>query len=172
MHKHSKAEFPPSRSNLSDNSGIHLAIILLNKLLAEVYATKPFATKACSKGYKTKFFKYFEFIALFEKAVDNTIDKQLIKKLMTFDLLIIDDFGLTSIPSAVEGILLDFIDNYSICGSLLITSQFSYDLWHTKFQDPTIADAILDRIIHNSYTLEIDGDSMRKTVMLDTTTTL
>ncbi|MFX5547432.1 MULTISPECIES: ATP-binding protein [Acinetobacter] len=53
-----------------------------------------------------------------------------------------------------------------------ITSQFSYDLWHTKFHDPTIADAILDRIIHNSYTLEIDGDSMRKTVMLDTTTTL
>ncbi|WP_228132083.1 ATP-binding protein [Acinetobacter pittii] len=40
------------------------------------------------------------------------------------------------------------------------------------YQDPTIADAILDRIIHNSYTLEIDGDSMRKTVMLDTTTTL
>ncbi|WP_345892562.1 ATP-binding protein [Acinetobacter pittii] len=53
-----------------------------------------------------------------------------------------------------------------------MTSQFTYDLWHTKFQDPTIADAILDRIIHNSYTLEIDGDSMRKTVMLDTTTTL
>lgn len=131
-----------------------------------------FATKACSKGYKTKFFKYFEFIALFEKAVDNTIDKQLIKKLMTFDLLIIDDFGLTSIPSAVEGILLDFIDNFSMQGSLLITSQFSYDIWYEKFNDPTIADAILDRIIHNSYTFEISGDSMRKIGSFDEIATL
>ena len=65
-----------------------------------------------------------------------------------------------------------FIDNFSMQGSLLITSQFSYDIWYEKFNDPTIADAILDRIIHNSYTLEIDGDSVRKTVMLDTTTTL
>lgn len=91
---------------------------------------------------------------------------------MTFDLLIIDDFGLTSIPSAVEGILLDFIDNFSMQGSLLITSQFSYDIWYEKFNDPTIADAILDRIIHNSYTFEISGDSMRKIGSFDEIATL
>lgn len=91
---------------------------------------------------------------------------------MTFDLLIIDDFGLISIPSAVEVILLDFIDNFSMQGSLLITSQFSYEVWYEKFNDPTIADAILDRIIHNSYTFEISGDSMRKIGSVDEIATL
>ena len=75
-------------------------------------------------------------------------------------------------PSAVEGILLDFIDNFSMQGSLLITSQFSYDIWYEKFNDPTIADAILDRIIHNSYTFEISGDSMRKIGSSDEIATL
>ena len=57
-------------------------------------------------------------------------------------------------------------------GSLLITSQFSYDIWYEKFNDPTIADAILDRIIHNSYTFEISGDSMRKIGSSDEIATL
>ena len=66
----------------------------------------------------------------------------------------------------------DFIDNFSMQGSLLITSQFSYDIWYEKFNDPTIADAILDRIIHNSYTFEISGDSMRKIGSSDEIATL
>ncbi|WP_336023749.1 ATP-binding protein, partial [Acinetobacter lwoffii] len=57
-------------------------------------------------------------------------------------------------------------------GSLLITSQYSYDLWHEKFNDPTLADAILDRIIHNAFKLEITGDSMRKNRSLDVEATL
>nr|WP_314233648.1 IS21-like element helper ATPase IstB [uncultured Moraxella sp.] len=130
-----------------------------------------FATKACSNGYKTKFFRCSELIDLFEQAVDNSNEKLLIKNLSKFDLIVIDDFGLGNIPSNIESSLLDFIDSFSINGSLLITSQFSYDLWHEKFHDPTIADAILDRIIHNSYTLEVSGDSMRK-INSDLTTTL
>lgn len=121
-----------------------------------------FATKACLEGYKTKFFKYVDFIDLLEQAINNSNEKLLIKKLIKFDLIVLDDFGLNHTPANIESILLDFIDSFSMHGSLLITSQFSYDLWHEKFNDPTIADAILDRIIHNSYTFEISGDSMRK----------
>ncbi|WAU78108.1 ATP-binding protein [Acinetobacter sp. TR3] len=121
-----------------------------------------FATKACLEGYKTKFFKYADFIDLLEQAIDNSNEKPLIKKLIKFDLIVLDDFGLNHTPAKIESFLLDFIDSFSMHGSLLITSQFSYELWHEKFNDPTIADAILDRIIHNSYTFEISGDSMRK----------
>ena len=121
-----------------------------------------FATKACSEGYKTKFFKYAEFVDLIEQSICNSNEKLLIKRLMKFDLIVLDDFGLNHTPSGIENILLDFIDSFSMHGSLLITSQFSYDLWFEKFNDPTIADAILDRIIHNSYTFELSGDSMRK----------
>lgn len=131
-----------------------------------------FATESCKKGYKTKFYRSADFMELLEQAVDNSEEKLFIKKLMKFNLIVIDDFALCNTPSKIENLLLDFVDYYSTCGSLLITSQFTYDLWHGKFHDPTIADAILDRIIHNSYTLEISGDSMRKTLSFDTATTL
>lgn len=131
-----------------------------------------FSTTACKKGYKTKFFRSSEFIEELEQAVDSSSEKYFIKKLIKFNLLVIDDFGLSNISSKIEEVLLEFIDTYSMHGSLLITSQFTYDLWHEKFQDPTIADAILDRIIHNSYTLEINGESMRKISNDNYTTTL
>lgn len=63
-----------------------------------------------------------------EQAIDNSNEKLLIKKLIKFDLILLDDFGLNHIPSGIESILLDFIDSFSMYGSLLITSQFSYDL--------------------------------------------
>lgn len=107
-----------------------------------------------------------------KQAIDNSNEKLLMKKLIKFDLIVLDDFGLNHTPANIESILLDFIDSFSMRGSLLITSQFSYDLWHEKFNDPTIADAILDRIIHNSYTFEISGDSMRKIGSSSETATL
>lgn len=131
-----------------------------------------FATEACKRGYKTSFYKASKFIDLLERAVDDSNDELFIKNLIKFNLIVIDDFGLNTIPSKVENLLLDFVDRYSINGSLLITSQFSYDLWYEKFHDPTIADAILDRIIHNSYTLEISGDSMRRVGSTDDIATL
>lgn len=109
---------------------------------------------------------------MLEWAVDDSNDELFIKNLIKFNLIVIDDFGLNTIPSKVENLLLDFVDRYSINGSLLITSQFSYDLWYEKFHNPTIADAILDRIIHNSYTLEISGDSMRRVGSTDDIATL
>jgi DNA replication protein DnaC len=51
----------------------------------------------------------------------------------------------------------------SAYGSTLITSQLPVDAWHDVIDEPTFADAILDRLVHNSYRLELDGPSMRKT---------
>lgn len=121
---------------------------------------------------KAIFYRAPDFIEALEQAVDNSNEKLFIKKLKRFKLVVIDDFGLSNIPSKVENALLNFIDSYSTNGSLLITSQYSYDLWHEKFNDPTLADAILDRIIHNAFKLEITGDSMRKSRSLDVEATL
>lgn len=131
-----------------------------------------FAAQACSKGYKTKFYKCWDFIELLEQSVETSDGKLLINKLNKYDLIVIDDFGLNHIPSNIESALLDFIDTFSLHGSLLITSQFPHDLWYEKFNEPTIADAILDRIIHNSYVLEISGASLRKSRSPDESTIL
>jgi len=77
-------------------------------------------------------------------------------------LLILDDFGIEEISAVAGRVLLDVVDRRQKSGSLLITSQLPSDQWHTRFPDPTIADALLDRIVHRSYKLQLKGESMRK----------
>lgn len=77
-------------------------------------------------------------------------------------LLILDDFGLGDIGPQVAQVLLDVVDRRMRSGSLLITSQYPTDQWHALFLDPTIADAILDRVVQQSHRLSLKGDSMRK----------
>lgn len=65
-----------------------------------------------------------------------------------------------SAPESRE--LLDLLDERTMTHSTCIASQLPLELWHQHFADPTLADAILDRIVHNAYKLEIKGESMRK----------
>src|SRR5580698_3037065 len=78
------------------------------------------------------------------------------------DLLILDDFGLTPLPDQIRRDLLEIFDDRYDRRSTLITSQLPIEQWHAYLEDPTLADAILDRLIHNSYRLALKGDSMRK----------
>lgn len=77
-------------------------------------------------------------------------------------LLIIDDFGLGIITPQAAQVLLDVVDRRMRSSSLLITSQYPTDQWHGFFPDPTVADAILDRVVHQSHRISLKGESMRK----------
>jgi len=92
---------------------------------------------------------------------DNTLPK-LRRQLIRTQLLIIDDLGIGGISSQLGPPLLEIIDQQSRNGSLLITSQYPQEKWYELFEDSTIADAILDRIIHKSHTIPLRGESMRK----------
>ena len=92
---------------------------------------------------------------------DGTLSK-LRRQLVKTRLLIIDDFGIGGIDVHLGPILLDIIDQQSMQGSLLITSQFPPEKWYDLFNDPTVADAILDRIVHRAHFMELKGESMRK----------
>lgn len=70
--------------------------------------------------------------------------------------------GIGGIDINLGPILLEIIDQQSAQGSLIITSQFPLDKWYDLFNDPTIADAILDRIVHRSHFITLKGDSIRK----------
>src|ERR1700728_2472747 len=85
-----------------------------------------------------------------------------LRQIAKADLLILDDFGLTPLPDQIRRDLLEILDDRDDRRSTLITSQLPIEQWHAYLEDPTLADAILDRLIHNSYRLALKGDSMRK----------
>ncbi len=85
-----------------------------------------------------------------------------LKQLAKADLLLIDDFGLAPMGEDVKRDLLEILDDRYDRRSTMITSQLPVDQWHAYLADPTLADAILDRLVHNSYRLALSGASMRK----------
>lgn len=89
---------------------------------------------------------------------------KLLKKLSKIKVLLIDDFLMQSISVEESSFLMDIIDEKQQTGSIIITTQYPVLQWHKKLPDPTVADAICDRLIHKSYTFELGGDSMRKKV--------
>jgi DNA replication protein DnaC len=78
------------------------------------------------------------------------------------DVLVLDDFGLSPIPSARAADLLEVIEDRGGLRSTIVTSQLPVGHWHEALGEPTIADAILDRLVHNAYRLELTGDSRRR----------
>jgi len=87
---------------------------------------------------------------------------QWLKTLGRIDLLILDDFGLVPMSPSHQPLLLELLEDRHQRGSVLVTSQLPIKLWHGQFQDPTLADAILDRLVHNAQIIELTGESMRK----------
>lgn len=85
-----------------------------------------------------------------------------LKQLAKADLLYIDDFGLAPLSDQSKRDLLEILDDRYDKKSTLITSQLPVEHWHAYLDEPTLADAILDRLVHNSYRLNLKGDSMRK----------
>jgi len=86
---------------------------------------------------------------------------QLFKHLAKFQLLILEDFGLAPADETKRD-LLEIIDDRFDKSATLVTNQPPLAKWHDYLADPTLADAILDRIVHNSYKIDVKGESMRR----------
>jgi DNA replication protein DnaC len=97
---------------------------------------------------------------LFSKA-DGTYLREL-DKIAKMDLLILEDFGLKPIDGKIRNMLFDIIDDRNGKKSTIITSQIPVKDWYECIGDPTIADAIMDRLVNGSFRIEIQGESMRK----------
>ena len=126
------------------------------------YIACAFGAQACRQGLLTHYTtatQLFEQLALAK--ADGSLPK-LRRQLVKTQLLIIDDWGLGGVDPSLGPALLDVIDLQSNNGSLLITSQYPTEKWYEQFNDPTIADAILDRIVHRAHRLQLHGESMRK----------
>jgi len=87
---------------------------------------------------------------------------KLLREYAKADLLILDDWGLMPMTDDVRRDLLEILDDRHNRKSTLVTSQLPIEQWHDYIAEPTFADAILDRLVHNAYRLALKGESMRK----------
>jgi DNA replication protein DnaC len=125
------------------------------------------AQKACREGYRTFYIripKLFYHLAIAK--ADGSYPKTM-KKLLKTQVLVLDDFGLAPLTDTERRDLLEVIEDRHGASSTIITSQLPIENWHEHIGDPTIADAILDRLIHNAHRINLKGGSMRKKLKLD-----
>ena len=120
------------------------------------------AQKACRDGYTVHYARVPRLFADLELAHGDGRFARLFRTLVKADLLILDDWGPDRLSANQRRDLMEIVEDRYGRGSTLITSQLPTDTWHDVIGEPTFADAILDRIVHNAYRLALDGPSMRK----------
>jgi DNA replication protein DnaC len=88
---------------------------------------------------------------------------RLLKTIARVELLILDDWGLANLTAEQGRDLLEILDDRHGRGSAIVTSQVDVKHWHDMIANPTVADAILDRLVHNAHRIDLAGDSLRRT---------
>lgn len=119
--------------------------------------------QACTLGYKVY---YANMAKLFSKLKMGKADGSYMREISRIerqDLLILDDFGLVPIDNQNRSALMEIIEDRHKKASMIITSQLPVNFWHEVIGEKTIADAILDRIVHDAHRIELKGESLRKT---------
>ncbi|MEY4848213.1 MAG: hypothetical protein RLZZ36_1326 [Pseudomonadota bacterium] len=120
------------------------------------------AQKACRDGYSVHYARVPRLFADLELAHGDGRFAKLFRTLTKVDLLILDDWGPDRLSANQRRDLMEIVEDRYGRGSVLITSQLPIETWHEVIGEPTFADAILDRLVHNAYRLALDGASMRK----------
>ena len=129
----------------------------------KTYVACALANLACRHGYTALYYrasKFLEFMEL-EKATGNYL--KTLEKFAKVKLLVLDDLGPDVMNKQQRNIFLDIIEERYLLTSTIITSQLPLDQWYGVFDEPTIADAVCDRLFHNAHKILLKGDSMRKT---------
>ncbi len=125
------------------------------------------ANQACRNGFTAIYKRLPTLFQALSLAKGDGSYAKLLKGLAKTDLLYLDDFGLAPLTDEQRHDLLEIIEERYKRRSTLIASQLPLDHWHTRIGDPTLADAILDRIAHNAYKITLQGESMRKKLNKD-----
>lgn len=120
------------------------------------------AHKACLEGFKVRYFRMSRLFQELRTATGDGTYPKLLSKIAKNQLIVLDDWGLKALNEAERNDLMEILEDRHGHHSTLIASQLPVDLWHDYIGNPTLADAILDRIIHNGYRISMKGDSMRK----------
>ncbi len=120
------------------------------------------AQQACRQGFTTRYLRAPRLFEELQLAHADGRFPKLMAGLAKTDLIVLDDWGLASLDATARRDLLELLDDRHGQRSTLVTSQLPVDHWHEVIGDPTLADAILDRLVHSAYRITLKGESMRK----------
>jgi DNA replication protein DnaC len=118
--------------------------------------------QACRSGHSTTYFRFSRLLESLLAAKGDGTQIKFLSRLAKTSLLILDDFALTPLSSSEAKDVLEILEDRYGTGSTILTSQLPTKQWHQVLGEPTIADAICDRLFHNAFKIELKGDSMRK----------
>lgn len=118
--------------------------------------------KACRQDVSVLYYRMPRLFADLALARGDGRYSKLLRTIARTKLLILDDWGPETLTPEQARDLLEIVEDRYDAGSVMITSQIPVDRWHDMIGVPTLADAILDRVIHNAYRIDLSGDSLRK----------
>lgn len=120
------------------------------------------ANQACREGLSCYFVRVPILMESLMSARATATFVQKLVQLKKFDLLVLDDWGIEPFSKRTQNDLLELIDSRLGNHSFLVTSQMPMNVWHDAFDNKTVADAVMDRVIHGSYHIQLAGESLRK----------
>ena len=122
-----------------------------------------FGNQACRQGFSVRYLRVPRLFEMLRIAQGDGSYPRLMNQLAKTDLMVLDDWGLQKLSAPQRNDLMEIIEDRYGLRSTLIASQLPIEHWHDYVGDATLADAILDRLLHNAQRLLLDGESMRKT---------
>lgn len=125
------------------------------------------ATQACRQGYSVRYFRTSRLLETLSIAHHDGRFSKLIAQLAKTDVILLDDWGLEKLDLGQRNDLLELMEDRHGSKSTLITSQLPVKDWHAAIGDATLADAILDRLVHNAHRIVLKGKSMRSMAPID-----
>ncbi|HSW64486.1 MAG TPA: IS21-like element helper ATPase IstB, partial [Dissulfurispiraceae bacterium] len=140
----------------------HNVIITGPTGIGKSYLAEAFAHKACREGLSAVYYRCPRLFRELAIAKGDGSYLKLLNKIAKMDLLVIDDWGLAPLNDSERRDLLELMEDRHALRATIITSQFPIPKWYELIGDPTIADAILDRIVHVAHKINLKGDSLRK----------
>jgi DNA replication protein DnaC len=141
----------------------HLNLFVLGPTgSGKTYVACALAMSACRSRFSVRYFRTSRLLHRLTLARQDNSYHTLLHSLAKIDLIILDDWmrDAITVPNAQD--LLELLDDRFGCSSTIVASQVPIHEWHSRIPDPTLADAVLDRLIHNAHRLNLEGESQRK----------
>jgi DNA replication protein DnaC len=131
--------------------------------IGKSYIATALGHQACTLGFRVYYANLGKLLSRLKMGKADGSYLREISKIERQDLLIIDDFGLLPIDNQSRSALMEIVEDRHKKASMIITSQLPVNCWHDVIGEKTIADAILDRIVHDAHRVDLMGESLRKT---------